>query len=195
MNCQSHEFKIYLFRYSFIDLIYDKFSDLFTMNLKNAIIWIKLTIVETFFYDFTLKSNNNGNSLLPHNARSFKIYICYTICGMKVLHMCYSVVFAPVVSSLHAKLISASHFFSPISCFFAFSRFCVAVKFIYSEKATKFCKIFTLLLSVCTVDKSKVKILQNFLAFSEYMNFNCVSFLYILGCMTFVHQKKAAGIH
>ena len=45
------------------------------------------------------------------------------------------------------------------------------VKFIYSEKATKFCKIFTLLLSVCTVDKSKVKISQNFKAFSEYTNF------------------------
>ena len=30
------------------------------------------------------------------------------------------------------------------------------VKFMYSEKATKFCKISNLLLSVCTVDKSKV---------------------------------------
>ena len=45
------------------------------------------------------------------------------------------------------------------------------VKFMYSEKATKFCEIFTLFLSVCTVDKSKVKISQNFVAFSEYMNF------------------------
>ena len=45
------------------------------------------------------------------------------------------------------------------------------IKFIYSEKATKFCKIFTLLLTVCTAVKSKVKILQNFVAFSEYMNF------------------------
>ena len=45
------------------------------------------------------------------------------------------------------------------------------VKFIYSEKATKFCKISTLLLFVCTVDKSKVEISQNFVAFSEYMNF------------------------
>ena len=32
------------------------------------------------------------------------------------------------------------------------------INFIYSEKATKFCEIFTLLLSVCIVDKSKVKI-------------------------------------
>ena len=49
--------------------------------------------------------------------------------------------------------------------------FSFAVKFIYSEKATKFCEISTLLLSVCTVDKSKVEISQNFVAFSEYTNF------------------------
>ena len=49
------------------------------------------------------------------------------------------------------------------------------LKFIYSEKATKFCEIFTLLLTVCTVVKSKVKILQNFEAFSEYMNFTLES--------------------
>ena len=46
------------------------------------------------------------------------------------------------------------------------------LKFIYSEKATKFCKIFLLLLSVCTVDKSKETISQNFVGFSEYTNFN-----------------------
>ena len=45
------------------------------------------------------------------------------------------------------------------------------IKFIYSEKATKFCEISPLLLSVCTVDKSKGEILQNFVAFSEYTNF------------------------
>ena len=45
------------------------------------------------------------------------------------------------------------------------------LKFIYSEKATKFGEISTLLLSVCTVDKSKVEISQNFVAFSEYTNF------------------------
>ena len=45
------------------------------------------------------------------------------------------------------------------------------IKFMYSEKATKFCKIFTLLLTVCTVVKNKMKISQNFVAFSEYMNF------------------------
>ena len=46
------------------------------------------------------------------------------------------------------------------------------LKFIYSEKATQFCELFTLLLSVCTADKIKMKISQNFVAFSEYMNFN-----------------------
>ena len=47
----------------------------------------------------------------------------------------------------------------------------VKLKFIYSEKATKFCEIFTLLLTGTTYDKSKVEILQNFVAFSEYKNF------------------------
>ena len=45
------------------------------------------------------------------------------------------------------------------------------IKFIYSEKATKFCEISTLLLSYLVPVKSKVEISQNFVAFSEYMNF------------------------
>ena len=45
------------------------------------------------------------------------------------------------------------------------------VKFIYFEKATKFCEIFSLLLTVCTEVKNKGKISLNFVAFSEYMNF------------------------
>ena len=45
------------------------------------------------------------------------------------------------------------------------------VKFIYSGEATKSCEISTLLLSVCTVDKSKMEISQNFVAFLEYVNF------------------------
>ena len=44
-------------------------------------------------------------------------------------------------------------------------------KFIYSEKATKICEIYTLLLSYVVPVKSKVMISQNFAAFSEYMNF------------------------
>ena len=45
------------------------------------------------------------------------------------------------------------------------------VKFIYSEKASKFYEIFPLLLTIVHTVKSKWKILQNFMAFSEYMNF------------------------
>ena len=46
------------------------------------------------------------------------------------------------------------------------------VKFIYSEKATKFCEISTLILTTVHTVKSKVEISQNFVAFSEYMNFD-----------------------
>ena len=45
------------------------------------------------------------------------------------------------------------------------------LKFIYSEKATKFCEISTLLLTAVHTVKSKAEILQNFVAFSEYENF------------------------
>ena len=47
----------------------------------------------------------------------------------------------------------------------------LVVKFIYSEKATKFCEIFPLLLTTVHTVKSKGNISQNFVAFSEYMNF------------------------
>ena len=46
-----------------------------------------------------------------------------------------------------------------------------SLKFIYSEKATKFYEIFPLLLTAVHTVKSKVKISQNFVAFLEYMNF------------------------
>ena len=45
------------------------------------------------------------------------------------------------------------------------------VKFIYTEKTTKFCEISTVDLSYVVPVKSTVKISQNFVAFSEYMNF------------------------
>ena len=43
------------------------------------------------------------------------------------------------------------------------------VLFIYSEKATKFCKTSTVDFSY--VVKSTMEVLQNFVAFSEYINF------------------------
>ena len=45
------------------------------------------------------------------------------------------------------------------------------MKFIYSEKATKFWEISTVDLFYAVTVKSTVEILQNFVAFSEYMNF------------------------
>ena len=45
------------------------------------------------------------------------------------------------------------------------------IKFIYSEKATKFWEISTLLLSYVVPVKSKVEISKKFEAFSEYLNF------------------------
>ena len=45
------------------------------------------------------------------------------------------------------------------------------LKFVYSEKATKFCEISTLLLTGTTKDKSKLEISKKFVAFSDYMNF------------------------
>ena len=45
------------------------------------------------------------------------------------------------------------------------------LKFIYFEKATKFCEISTLEVAVCSTVKSKAEIMQNFVALSEYMNF------------------------
>ena len=46
------------------------------------------------------------------------------------------------------------------------------LKFVYSKKVAKFWEIFTLLFSTLHTDKSKVEISQNFVAFSESMNFN-----------------------
>ena len=45
------------------------------------------------------------------------------------------------------------------------------VKIIYAEKATKFCEISTIDFSYVVPVKLTAEILQNFVAFSEYMNF------------------------
>ena len=51
------------------------------------------------------------------------------------------------------------------------------LKLIYSEKAAKFCEIFPLFLTTVHTVKSKGKISQDFVAFSEYMNFNLLGLL------------------
>ena len=53
-----------------------------------------------------------------------------------------------------------------------FSKYKEELKFIYSEKATKFCEISTVYLSYVVTVKSTVEILEKFVAFSEYMNFS-----------------------
>merc|ERR1712037_944849 len=70
--------------------------------------------------------------------------------------------------------------FSRIFLACAFKKDC----FYESHGATKFCEIFPSLLTACTVVKSKGKISQNFVAFSEYMKFtqnvvppSCIQFL------------------
>ena len=49
---------------------------------------------------------------------------------------------------------------------------CLCLKFIYSEKATKFCEISIVDLTVTIKDKSTVEISQKFVVFSEYINFS-----------------------
>ena len=65
-----------------------------------------------------------------------------------------------------------------IGCWWWFN-ILTTIKFIYSEKATKFCEISTLLLTGTTLDKSKVEISQNCVAFSEDMNFTKLYYKYI----------------
>ena len=52
--------------------------------------------------------------------------------------------------------------------------FADVVKFIQSEKVTNFCETYTLDLSKVVTVKSTVEISQNFVPFSEYMNFTYV---------------------
>ena len=65
----------------------------------------------------------------------------------------------------------------------------LGLKFIYSEKATKFCEIFNLILSYVVPVKSKVKILQNFVAFSENINFTSLNPISTRGA-DYAHQTK-----
>ena len=57
--------------------------------------------------------------------------------------------------------------------------FKILVEFIYSEKATKFCQISTVDLYYVVTITYTVEISQNFVAFSEYMNFTYSLFMNI----------------
>ena len=73
---------------------------------------------------------------------------------------------------------------------FLHSLYCCALKFIYFEKATRFCKISTLLLSYVVPVKRKVEISQNFVALSEYMNFTTPTISQIRACFVSIESKK-----
>ena len=70
-----------------------------------------------------------------------------------------------------------SKYFSRVSLFYHDHHICEKnwqtaasiFNFIYPEKATKICEIFTLLLSYVLPVKRKLKISQNFVVFSEYV--------------------------
>ena len=65
------------------------------------------------------------------------------------------------------------------------------LKFIYSEKATKFCEISTVDLSNVVPVKSTVEISQNVVAFSEYMNFNNMSTICLFLLFSTKKHKEA----
>ena len=71
------------------------------------------------------------------------------------------------------------------------------LKFIYSEKPTKFCKIFPVFLSIVHTDKLKGQILQNFVAFTEYMSFKIFSktgFVLLWFCSNMCQYCKVCGV-
>ena len=70
------------------------------------------------------------------------------------------------------------------------------LKLIYSEKATKFFEILTLLLLYYLMPvKSKVKVLQNVVAFSVYMNFNIYCLEYCKNTMRLISKSFKAFPH
>ena len=80
-------------------------------------------------------------------------------------NFCFSKPFDAIVSLLN--MFGAITTFAAVNFLMQITR----IWFVYSEKATRFCEISNLLLSTVHTDKSKVEISQNFVAFSEYMNF------------------------
>ena len=61
------------------------------------------------------------------------------------------------------------------------------IKFLYSEKATKFFEISTIYLACVVPVKSAVEISQNFVPFSEYMNFTIIYILSSASILWFDH--------
>ena len=68
------------------------------------------------------------------------------------------------------------------------------IKFIYSEKATKFCEIFTLLLTTVHTVKCKVNVLQNFVAISDYANFTMVCYIILSFVLRYIYWPSTQSL-
>ena len=100
------------------------------------------------------------------------------------------------ISRESAYALLSSSFIRNVTPYFAiFGKQWHRLKFIYSEKATKFCKIFTLLFSYVVPVKCNVKISPNFVAFSEYMNFKSKRKRKTLYCSCFRDRGMLMGLN
>ena len=113
------------------------------------------------------------------NARNFQINLKWNVAarGQKYFHLMLNATSQDWYCRANTFSECLSNILSWIRHNFDLTPFIKSLKFMYSEKATKFCEISTLDLTTMHTVKYKVEILQNFVAFSEYMNFkaNCAS--------------------
>ena len=121
-------------------------------NPTSKIFWTILTVLGLFMTIISIERTFR-------DFLEFDVTTSVTVSGNSSLNF-------PTVTLCNSNRVNCLKLFQKIEI-------CKEVKFIYSEKNTKFCEIFTLLLTGTTQDKSKVKISQNFVAFSEYINFTC----------------------
>ena len=82
-----------------------------------------------------------------------------------------------ISEKVHGDFLTKSQYKNYYEEVCSFEMYLTFIKFIYSEKAKKICKISALLLSYVVPVKSKMDISQNFVAFSEYMNFKLLCIL------------------
>ena len=94
---------------------------------------------------------------------------------------------------LTSRRVSLLQFFISVTTVLELLEGAKLVKFIYSEKATKFCEIFPLLLTPVHTVKGKGKISQNFVAFefSECMNFTIPQWFQLVLSTDYGHPVKA----
>ena len=100
------------------------------------------------------------------------------------LAICY--IFEPLSQYFISRLLAKQIYFVRVKLYLVIFQKCLlsrtkvllieycgrlSIKFIYSEKATNFCKISTVHLTYIETVTSMVDILQNFVALSEFINF------------------------